>query len=163
MGTIWRNPCIPTTVTRFSICYTSSNISRIIASLPKHTLQRLCILDCQFHLGHSPAFPRVEKLCLGLRGTATLKAIQEKFPGLRRLAINESSEPGPVDLRILIGSKITKLRISSDQSIDLTPLSTIETLTDLDVEKCPRIVNYDAVRHVSNVIKYVPRDECSVS
>jgi hypothetical protein len=150
--TIWRAGVrIPHTLTRFQICNRTINVSitNILGSLPRGTLERLYILDCKFHLASSPMFPHVKKVCWRTDNKNALQGIQTKFPSLRRLDIEHDT----IDLMPLIGSQITKLRIASINLCDLTPLRNIP-ITRLDVRDCPSIVNFDAVRHVSTLIKF---------
>ncbi len=156
--TWWREVRIPTTVTRFEIRnnHISPLISKIMGALPRGNLQRLYILDCKFYIASCPVFPNVKKLCWRTDNKNALDGIQTKFPGLQRLDIEHDT----IDLKPLIGSKITKLRIASINLSDLTPLRDIP-LTHLDVQYCPMIVNFDAVPHVSNVIKFKPSERVS--
>jgi hypothetical protein len=157
--TMWeRDVRIPTTLTRFQIrnSYVNSPSSQIMAALPRENLQRLYILDCNFYMASCPVFPNVKKLCWRTSNKNALVGILTKFPGLRRLDV----ENNILDLQPLIGSQITKLRISSIYLSDLMFLRDIP-LTHLDVQYCPMIANFDAVRHVANVIKFKPSERVS--
>jgi hypothetical protein len=155
---LWRDVRIPTTVTRFQIRSSHINalIPKIIGALPREHLQRLYILNCKFYMANCPVFPNVKKLCWRTNNENALDSIQTKFPSLRRLDIEQDT----IDLKPLIGSQITKLRITSIYLSDLMFLRDIP-LTHLDVQYCPMIVNFDAVRHVANVIKFKPTERVS--
>jgi hypothetical protein len=136
-------------ITQFELggMYSQDEINSILLQLPA-SLQHLRILSHGIDCNTCPVFPNVTELYLFVgHSLGDVNGIQDKFPSLRELFLSANDYCGVSRLEGLRGVKLTKLTIQSKKLKDLGPLQNA-TIQELDVTRCPNIVDFSHVRHV---------------